>query len=133
LRKTTNALGAGALAIIAAPVVADVLAAGGTSAAATQLPQFSKSTIDQMIARILAKEASLGTHKIFTSGHLLNPLVARFGSQAAVVAQIANAMNGRFPADGTFNITINVARVNVVVTGTVINQVPIISNFWIPK
>ena len=119
LQKITTAMGIGAATIIAAPVVADVLIAAGAT-----------STTQAVVANVTGSASRMG--HIFASKHLLQPLVARFGSQGAVVHQVVNSLNG-LPANRVFTTSVNVAGYNVVVTGRTVIGVPFISNFWIPK
>lgn len=117
LQRTTNVMGAGALTIIAAPVVADAAVSGGASLVA-----------QQAVNNVVGNANRMG--HIFRAKHLLEPLVARFG-QAGVVTQVVNALNG-LPANGLFNTTVNIAGYSVTVTGRTVMSVPYISNFWIP-
>lgn len=112
--------------VIAAPVAADVL---GTAAAS----QLAKTVSENLAKRTLAKE--LANPHIFRAGNTdnLGPLLAHFGSQAAVISQVASSIAGRLPsAAGQFTMIVRVAGYRVVVTGSISNGTPHISNFWIP-
>jgi RHS repeat-associated protein len=114
-----------AAAVIGAPILTDAAIAALSARIASKIAS-------DLTARTIARE--LAHPQIFRVGntHALTPLIARLGSQAAVISQVAQAVAGKLPANGDYTIVITLGGRLVVVTGTVSNQVPYISNIWIP-
>lgn len=104
--------------------------AAGAGASVSVVGRFSSSAIRQGVNAVLSNGNNVG--HIFRAKHLLEPLLLRYGTKAAVLSQILNQLNGNIPASGVINQTINLAGYTVRVTGQVVNGVPMISNVWIP-
>jgi hypothetical protein len=74
-------------------------------------------------------------HIFGKAAHNLAPLVARLGSERAVIAAVARALArlpaGLFPASGPYRVVVQVAGQNVTVKGAVVNGIRRISTMWI--
>jgi hypothetical protein len=82
-----------------------------------------------------AVRANTMRHIFGKAAHNLAGLVARLGSERAVIAAVARAMArlpaGSFPASGPFQVVVRVAGQNVTVRGAVVNGIIRISTMWI--
>lgn len=100
-----------------------------------------------MIASLIARQAMVNAimgalrantmrHIFGKAAHGLAPLVARLGSERAVMAAVARAMArlpaGTFVAGQVFEVTVRVAGQNVVVRGRVVEGIIRISTMFIP-
>lgn len=104
-------------------------AGAGAGAGATLLPQYTKSTIQLAVSRVMSNPNNVS--HIFHQKHLLQPLVTRYGSQSAVLTQVLNSLNGKVPSSGIINTQVNLGGYVINVTGRVVDGVPMISNLWI--
>ena len=104
--------------------------AGGS---AKLLPQFTKSTIDDAVNRVMKIENDV-RHIFENTTHNLGPLVNRLGGRENTIRAVLNAANGRLPANGGIftNLPINVGGQTVILRGRVVNGVPRISTMFIP-
>lgn len=99
--------------------------------------------IAQLIARQVVANAILGALRANTLRHIfgkaahgLAPLVARLGSERAVMAAVARAMArlpaGTFVAGQTFEVIVRVAGYDITVRGRVVDGIIRISTMFIP-
>jgi hypothetical protein len=82
-----------------------------------------------------AVRANTMRHIFGKAAHNLAGLVARYGSERAVVAAVARAMarlpSGSFPASGVFEVVVRVGGQNVTVRGAVVDGIIRISTMFI--
>ncbi len=82
------------------------------------------------VAQVLSNANNV--NHIFAAKHLLDSLLIRFGSQAGLMTAVLNQIASRLPSSGPFRETITISGVQLVVTGSVVNGVPLVSNMWVP-
>mgnify|MGYP001394898272 CR=1 FL=1 len=81
--------------------------ATGTGAGASiGIPgRFSAAAIREGVKAVLKVDNNVS--HIFQAKHLLEPLLLKYGSKAALLTNVLNELNGKVPATGIINQTIN--------------------------
>jgi hypothetical protein len=156
-RRRATTMGAGAVALLAvpAPAYADNCSSLGDCGFGIKLalallaivlaialwyalgPLIAQWLAQRAVANAIlnAVRANTMRHIFGKAAHNLAPLVARFGSERAVVAAVARAMArlpaGSFPASGTFQVVVRVGGQNVTVRGAVVNGIIRIATMWV--
>jgi hypothetical protein len=106
-----------------APLIAEMIAASA-----------ARSALAESI--LAAVRANTMRHIFGKAAHNLASLVARMGSERAVMAAVARALAGlsagTLPAAGTFEVIVRVGGQNVTVRGAVVDGIVRISTMFIP-
>jgi len=112
-----------ALWYLLAPLVAEMLAAAAARSALAE-------------ATLAAIRANTMRHIFGKAAHNLAGLVARMGSERAVMAAVSRALaslpSGTLPAAGVFEVVVRVGGQNVTVRGAVVDGIIRISTMFIP-
>ncbi len=110
------------------------LAEGGASAApeaaATLLPQFSNSTLNEAVETVL-NDPNKVNHIFGDAGHNLDGLVNQLGEEGTMRA-VLNGLNGNLPSNGVFEANSVVNGINVTVRGNVIDGAIRIGTMFVP-
>ncbi len=95
------------------------------------LPQFSKSSIEKSVQKVMADNNKL--RHIFHPKHKLAPVVKKLGGRENTVREALNAANGRIPLQGSFdNLPIILGGKRAIIRGRVVDGIPRVGTIFIP-
>jgi hypothetical protein len=94
------------------------------------ISQFSGSTIDEAVELVMNDPNKL--NHIFSDKHNLDPLATSLGGKENTIRAVLNAANGNLPANGIYDIPVNVNGQTVFIRGNVMGGIPRIGTMYIP-
>ena len=106
--------------------------AGGIISTSKRLSQFSNSTIEQAVQKMMRNKNKIDRH-IFVPKHKLENVVNTLGGKENTIRQALIKLNGKLPVSGKFEVTIELGGSQVTVRGYVVDGLPDIGTMFVPK